>query len=173
MDDDSLIAAVAAGDEGAFRALFTLHAPWLAARLRRTLPADAVEDVLQETFIAVWRGAASYKGDGALGAWLWGIARRQAALWARGHGRSGVAMDAGISREDPAATAAARADLLEALNALGQAGNQDRELARLRFIEDRPIADIAARLGIPEGTVKSRVFAVRRRLRATLRRGGD
>jgi RNA polymerase sigma-70 factor (ECF subfamily) len=51
------MAAVAAGDDSALHELFTRHAPWLAARLRRLLPADAVEDVLQETFIAVWRGS--------------------------------------------------------------------------------------------------------------------
>jgi RNA polymerase sigma-70 factor (ECF subfamily) len=77
------------------------------------------------------------------------------------------------SNDDPAAVAATRADLQAALNALGPAGGEARELVRLRFIEDRSLADVAARLGIPEGTVKSRVFAVRRRLRATLRRGGD
>lgn len=46
MDDERLIAALAAGDDGALRDLFARHAPWLTARLRRALPADAVEDVL-------------------------------------------------------------------------------------------------------------------------------
>lgn len=46
MDDDGLMAAVASGDHKALHELFTRHAPWLAARLRRQLPADAVEDVL-------------------------------------------------------------------------------------------------------------------------------
>ncbi|MEV4537458.1 sigma factor [Asanoa sp. NPDC049518] len=82
MDDDELIAAVAGGDDAALRVLFTRHAPWLAARLRAVLPAADVEDVLQETFLAVWRGAAGYRHDNA-GGWLWGIARRQAALWLR------------------------------------------------------------------------------------------
>ena len=67
MDDDSLMAAVARGDHVALREVFTRHAPWLAARLRRLLPADAVEDVLQETFIGVWRGAGGYQADGRLG----------------------------------------------------------------------------------------------------------
>ena len=46
MDDDGLIARVAAGDDGALRELFSRHAPWLAARLRVVLPAVDVEDVL-------------------------------------------------------------------------------------------------------------------------------
>src|ERR1700733_7680478 len=75
MDDDKLISAIADGGAAGLRELFSRHAPWLAA-------AD-VEDVLQETFLAVWRGARGYRPadqGGAAGAWLWGIARRQAAL---------------------------------------------------------------------------------------------
>jgi hypothetical protein len=53
MDDDELIASLAGGDETALRELFARHAPWLAARLRKALPPDDVEDVLQETFLGV------------------------------------------------------------------------------------------------------------------------
>jgi antitoxin (DNA-binding transcriptional repressor) of toxin-antitoxin stability system len=67
MDDDELIARLAGGDDAALRELFSRHAPWLAARLRALLPAPDVEDVLQETFLAVWRGAASYTPQGAAG----------------------------------------------------------------------------------------------------------
>ena len=72
MDDDELIAAAAAGDDSALRELFSRHAPWLAARLRALLPAADVEDVLQETFLAVWRGAAAYRPEGAAVAWIAG-----------------------------------------------------------------------------------------------------
>src|SRR5579859_232477 len=101
MNDDGLIASVAAGDDSALRALFSRHAPWLATRLRAVLPAADVEDVLQETFIAVWRGAAGYRPtgyqpDGAAGGWLWGIARRQAALLLRRRG-PGLAAASGSS----------------------------------------------------------------------------
>ena len=86
MDDDELIAAVASGDDTALRELFARHAPWLAARLRGVLPAGDVEDVLQETFLAVWRGAGRYRPEGSAGGWVWGIARRQAAQWLRRRG---------------------------------------------------------------------------------------
>jgi len=171
MNDDLLIDAVARGDHAALRELFDRHAPWVAARLRRTLPRDGVEDVLQETFIAVWRGAGRYKGDGAGGAWLWGIARRQAALWARKQGRPEGVLDTS-TEEDPASRVARTVDVQQALTTLGAAGDDQRELVRLIFIEDRPIADVAALLGIPSGTVKSRVYKVRRLLQAALRQGG-
>ena len=77
MDDTELIAAMAGGDDTALRELFARHAPWLAARLRAVLPAADVEDVLQETFLAAWRGARGWRLEGSAGGWLWGIARRQ------------------------------------------------------------------------------------------------
>ena len=99
MDNDELIAAVAGGDDAALRELFSRHAPWLAARLRAVLPAADVEDVLQETFLAVWRGAAGYRGEGA-GGWLWGIARRQAALWLRRRGQAELVLAALVAAAD-------------------------------------------------------------------------
>ena len=176
LDDEQLIGAVARGGDGAIRELFTRHAPWLAARLRRTLPPDAVEDVLQETFIAVWRGAGRYAPAGTPGAWLWGIAYRQAALWARRQGRVAAVLadDADLrarSHDDPAVTATNHVDVQRALATLGPEEAAQHELARLVFVEDRPLADVAAHLGIPEGTVKSRVFKVRRLLQAALRLG--
>src|SRR5690606_20661042 len=110
MNDELLIAAVGAGDHMALKELFERHAQWVASRLRRVLPAHAVEDVLQETFIAVWRGAARYRGQADVGGWIWGIARRQAALWARKNNRPLPALpDSGVS--DPATTAALRVDI--------------------------------------------------------------
>ena len=61
MDDDELIAALAAGDDTALREMFTRHVPWLATRLVAALPLPDAEDVLQETFLAVWKGARAYQ----------------------------------------------------------------------------------------------------------------
>ena len=177
MDDDALLTAVASGDDQALRTLFERHAPWVAGRLRRAMPASAVEDVVQETFLAVWRGAFSYQHTGEAGAWIWGIARRQAALWARRNGRSHqmLRLDELFdqpARDDLAAAAAQRGDLELALSTLGPADDPRQALARLVFVEDRPLAEVARRLGVPVGTVKSRVFAVRRQLQAALRGEG-
>jgi RNA polymerase sigma-70 factor (ECF subfamily) len=166
MNDDELIAALAAGDETALRELFTRHAPWLAARLRAALPAADVEDALQETFLAVWRGAVSYRPRGTPQAWMWVIARNQAALLLR---RRGPALSAISALEeaphgglDPAETAMVRADIATALSGPGG------EVLRLMYVQDRPVAEVATLLGIPAGTVKSRAHRARQLLRATL-----
>jgi RNA polymerase sigma-70 factor, ECF subfamily len=175
MDNDELIAAVAGGDDVALRELFSRHAPWLAARLRAVLPAADVEDVLQETFLALWRGAAGYRRDGA-GGWLWGIARRQAALWLRRRGRAGVvpaalAVADAQQSVDPAELAVSRAELADALEALGPQGSPQRQTWQLMYVEDRTVAEVAELTGVPAGTVKSRAFQVRRLMRAALGRG--
>jgi RNA polymerase sigma-70 factor, ECF subfamily len=171
MDDDELIAGLAGGDDTALRELFSRHAPWLAARLRTALPTGDVEDVLQETFLAVWRGAKSYRPQGAAGAWLWVIARNQAALLLRRRGPAALALleEGGPLAADPAEAAAARADLaVAATTALGPPGCPDREVWRLLYEEDRPVAEVAELMGVPEGTVKSRAHRARRLLRAAL-----
>jgi RNA polymerase sigma-70 factor (ECF subfamily) len=171
MDDDELIARLAGGDDAALRELFSRHAPWLAGRLRAALPAPDVEDVLQETFLAVWRGAAAYAPQGSAGGWLWGIARRQAALALRRGGPATVPLldyDPG-SAEDPAEAVLTRAELAAAMTALGVPGGPEREVWRLLYLEDRTVAEVAELMGVPEGTVKSRAYRVRRLLRAVLR----
>src|SRR4051794_41549263 len=73
--DPSLVAAVADGDRRALQILYERHAPWLALRLaRRCADRDAVDDALQDTFVAVWRGAPRDHGGGGGGARLWGVA---------------------------------------------------------------------------------------------------
>ncbi len=168
MDDDELIAALAAGDDAALRELFTRHAPWLAARLRVALVPPDVEDVLQETFLAVWKGASGYRPNGRARAWMWVIARNQAALLLRRRGPAVAPLgeveqagprpaEAGL---DPAEAAMVRADIAAVLP------GPDGEVLRLMYLEDRTVAEIAALLGVPAGTVKSRAHRARRILRA-------
>ncbi len=173
VDDDRLIGRVAGGDDAALRELFFRHGPWLATRLRAVMPAADVEDVLQETFLAVWRGAGGYRAQGAAGGWLWGIARRQAALLLRRRGPSTAALieseaACGEGLDDPAEIAQWQADIEAAVRTLGSAEGPERELFRLLYEEDRPVAEVAQLLGVPAGTVKSRAHRLRRLLRAGL-----
>jgi RNA polymerase sigma-70 factor, ECF subfamily len=186
MDDDELIAAMAGGDDTALRELFSRHAPWLAARLRAILPPAEVEDVLQESFLAIWRSARGYRPQGSPGGWLWVITRRQAALWLRKRGPAGLSLTAlvddgaltdrgglpgpaGQDSGDPAETAVFRAELAAAVSALGPAGSTTQEVWRLMYVEDRTVTEVAGLMGVPEGTVKSRAHRVRQVMRAVLR----
>jgi RNA polymerase sigma-70 factor (ECF subfamily) len=136
MDDDALIAAMAAGDDTALRALFARHAPWLAARLRSLLPAADVEDVLQETFLAVWRGAAATgrraRRAGGCGGWHAVRPRCSCAAAVRPNSvlPAVVAAD-GRQAADPAEAALSRVVINDAVGVLGPEGSPDREVWRL------------------------------------------
>src|SRR5947207_12447669 len=77
-EDEELLAAVVERDRSALRVLYERHAPWILLRLSRRCPDPGiVEDVVQDTFLAVWRRPGGYRGSGAVPAWLWGIAIRR------------------------------------------------------------------------------------------------
>src|ERR1700684_4656520 len=77
-DDAVLLRAVARGDEQALAPLYARHAGWLTVRLaRRCAMPDVVDHAVQDTFLAVWRGAGSYRGGGDVAAVIWGIGIRR------------------------------------------------------------------------------------------------
>ena len=76
--DEELLAAVADGDRGALRELHDRHVVWVSARLRRRCAdRDVVAEAVQDTFVAVWKGAGRWDGRGEPAAWIWGIAIRR------------------------------------------------------------------------------------------------
>jgi RNA polymerase sigma-70 factor (ECF subfamily) len=173
MDDDELITRLAGGDDRALRELFNRHAPMLAVRLRSVLPPSDVEDVLQETFLAAWKGAQSYQPDARAGGWLWGIARRQAALLLRRRGPATASLPELLTADLPSPpiandfveSVATKAQLAAAAATLSPA---EHEVWQLMYVEDRSLAEVSKLTGVPEGTVKSRAHRARRQLRAIL-----
>jgi RNA polymerase sigma-70 factor, ECF subfamily len=76
--DAEILAIVAERDRGALRILYERHEPWITARVaRRCADHQIVEEVVQDTFVAVWRSADRYDGRGEVAAWMWGIAVHQ------------------------------------------------------------------------------------------------
>ena len=108
------------------------------------------------------------------GGWLWGIARRQAALWLRRRGPADLLLPAVIAADgrypgDPAEAALSRAELAQAVSALGPEGGAARETWRLMYVEDKSVAEVAKLMGVSAGTVKSRAHRARQLMRAALR----
>src|SRR5215831_18607140 len=81
LDEEQLVRRVARGDQRAFDELYRRTAPWLAVRLRRRCGDDElVAEVMQETYLAVWRAAAAFAGasvGGSAVGWVWTIAARR------------------------------------------------------------------------------------------------
>jgi RNA polymerase sigma factor (sigma-70 family) len=173
-NDLGLLHAVAGGDERALRLLFQRHAPWLAARLRHRCNDDEViADVLSDTFVAVWRGAHSFRGDGDPAAWFWGIAARR--LVSRLRGRPAPepwsAEDLDM-RAEPLASAEEQVllgvehgDLGRALSTLSP---ELRAVVQATILDGLSTREAARMLGIPQGTLKGRLRKAKAAMRETL-----
>ncbi|MGV9327548.1 RNA polymerase sigma factor [Streptosporangium sandarakinum] len=187
-DDAELMAAVAAGRMEALRLLHQRHAPWLRARLaRRCADADLVDDALQDTFVAVWRDARRYDASGGeAAAWIWTIAVRRLISALR---RAGAApRTAGTVRPtdlaeltEPAESGEARLVTRSAEDAVlvgVEHGDLGTALARLSpdlraalqatVLDGLTVREAARLLGVPEGTVKTRVMRAKAQLRGYL-----
>jgi RNA polymerase sigma-70 factor (ECF subfamily) len=176
--DEELLARVADGAADALAELYRRHASGLFGFLVRLCgDRGTAEEVLQDTLLAVWRSAAGYQRRAAPRTWLYGVARRQA------HNRLRTARPDQVSWDgvpDPPATAAgpeetalARAEAAEVSRALATLPLPQREILVLTFLDDLTQSEVAAVLGIPVGTVKSRLHHARRSLARALSPGKE
>jgi RNA polymerase sigma-70 factor, ECF subfamily len=174
-DDLALLRAVAEGDEEALASLFDRHAGWLTVRLsRRCSSSEVVDQAVQDTFLAVWRGAGSYRGGGDVGAFIWGIGIRRLIDAIRSEsgskrrsrsGRRSASAEAVVSAEDQVLVGVEHGCLGPALASLPP---ELRAALEATVLDGLTTAEAARLLGIPEGTVKSRSYRARQALRAAL-----
>ena len=170
LTDEALLAAVAAGDRAALRDLYERHAPWVTVRLaRRCADRDAVDDAVQDTFVAVWKSAARYDGGGAVGAWIWGIAIRRLidALRRRPRRefRSSERVEVEPSAEERVLLGIEHGDLAGALDRLSP---ELRSVLQATILDGLTTREASRLLGIPAGTVKTRAMRARIALREVL-----
>ena len=172
--DQELMAAVADGDRSALRELHDRHAPWVTARLRRRCgDQDAVAEAVQDTFVAVWRGAGRWDGRGEPAAWIWGIAIRRLISALRTRSRWDR-VEAVSDRTRPEVVVAAEDQVLVGVEHGDLAGALQRLSPELRAVVQATVLDgLTTReagrlLGIPSGTVKTRMMRARAELRGAL-----
>ena len=170
------MSAVMAGDRSALEELVRRHQGPLRGFFFRMLDGDRAqaEDLVQETFLRLLRQR-TYEPRRAFKPWLYAVA----ANLARDHLRAAVARPAGPGDDvlallpdrapGPDQRAVAAAEARRVAEALGQLGEDVRATLVLRYANDLSLADVAAALGVPVGTVKSRLNAGTRRLRELLR----
>jgi RNA polymerase sigma-70 factor (ECF subfamily) len=174
VDGAALIAAIAAhGDRDAFAALFAHFAPRVKGYLLRLgLPDARAEELAQETLLAAWRRADRFDpASGSAAAWLFTIARNLRVDVAR---RDRLAPRLEVMAAEPPPPQAADTVVEAAQHgnrvraALAALPPEQAEVVRLSFFDDRPHAEIERALGIPLGTVKSRLRLAMARLRTLL-----
>lgn len=162
-------------DGAALEDAYAAYAPSLLAYLRRYVGPDEAEDVLQRTFLDVWRHADRYDPAQKFTTWLFTIAHRRAVDTLRGRRHRVVDVEAAreLIGEDGRETAERFADAAEVRAALQDVPDHERVVLELAYYGELTQTEIAARLELPLGTVKARAARGTRRLAAVLRAQRD
>jgi RNA polymerase sigma-70 factor (ECF subfamily) len=190
IDERAVVAAVLAGDREAFRRLVERESAALIRACHRILGDHAeAEDAAQEAFVTAYRSLASWRGDGAFGAWLTRIGvrialrkagKRRTVTWRDpGLGSSSAASDPATRAADREAMAAApltdpailsmRAErATEVRTAVTELPEPYREVVALRFFGEASLEEIARQTGRPLNTVKTHLHRGLARLRSNM-----
>ncbi|MEV0729533.1 RNA polymerase sigma factor [Polymorphospora sp. NPDC050346] len=172
--DGELLRRVGRGDRRAFEAFYARHAPWLSLRLRRRCrDPELARELLQETFLAVWRAGGSYRGDGEVVGWVWSIAVRRlidAGRREQVRPQTVELPDEALLTWSPSAEEEAMTDTYDARLevALRSLAPELRAVLQATVLDGLTVREAAVVLGLPEGTVKTRALRARRALRAAL-----
>lgn len=177
--DVALVAELATGDETALAALYDRYArPSYSLARRICVDELLAEDVVQEVFLAVWRDPSRYVADrGAFSSWLLTLVHHKAVDAVRREGvhrRRQVAMDDEttdrLAPESPGADqdAIGAVVALDVRSALKLLPTEQRTAMMLAYYGGYTQREVAALVGVPLGTVKSRMFAAAARLRSSL-----
>ena len=170
LSDTELMARAAAGLEEAFAELVTRYAnALLNFFLRKGVPYSDGQDLAQRTFLRLWRYRAKYEPQAKFTTFLFLLAGQEAVDFFRSEGRraglaDGLAREANVAadvRDCPPDGEAVR-------QAVAQLSPALRDVVELGVFQDLPYSDTAQILGIPVGTVKSRMFNALRKLRSML-----
>jgi RNA polymerase sigma-70 factor (ECF subfamily) len=167
--DGALIERIAAGDQLAMRTLFARHRVPLYRFVLRIVRDEALaEDVLSDVFLALWRQAARFEARASVSTWLVAIARYKA-ISALRRRRSEAQPDIDIAAivdpaDDPEAVLQKK-NRDEALRQrIAALSPEHAEVIDLVYYHGKSVAEVAHIVGIPEATVKTRMFYARRRL---------
>jgi RNA polymerase sigma-70 factor, ECF subfamily len=177
-DDAELLGRIGRGDEDAMAAFYREHGRVVFAQVLLVVGERVLaEEIVQDTMLAVWRGAGSFRGESSVRSWVIAIARRQTRDRLRGQ-RLRVVDDAFLADQagsgpGPEVMALDRAELAEVRGAIRELAPAHREVLGLAFGSGLSLPEVASVLEVPVGTVKSRLAAARTALNGILERKGQ
>jgi RNA polymerase sigma-70 factor (ECF subfamily) len=171
LSDETLIKQIADGNKLAMRALFARHQVRVYRFALRIVRDTALaDDVVSEVFIDAWQHAGRYEGRSTVSTWLLGITRHKALTAANRRPTEAIDSETAMNVIDPANSPEAElghkdtgAVIRRCLAALTP---EHAEIIDLVYYQDKSIKEIVEILGIPENTVKTRMFYARKRLAA-------
>ena len=175
--DDALIARIGAGDMLSMRVLFARHHTRVYRFVLRLAGDETIaEDVVSEVFYEVWRQAARFEARSQVSTWLLAIARYRTLTALKRRHDARLEKDGAAEIEDPAADPELaiqtkdRNDILR--QCLKQLSPAQREVIDLIYYHEKSAAEVAAIVGIPRNTVKTRMFSARKKLSELLKEAG-
>ncbi len=177
MDDAVLVASARAGDSQAFAALLGRYETRIVRLVRGMVPESDVEDVTQEAFLKAYRKLGNFDGRSSFYTWLYRVTANTAMDWRkRERHRRHAPLPEGPEGDDavPSAeagpeTSASRRELAARIDAAIEAlPEKYHEILVMREVEGLSYEEIAERLDMSKGTVESRLFRARERLREKL-----
>ena len=171
LSDDTLIKQIAEGNKLAMRALFARHQLRVYRFALRIVRDGALaEDVVSEVFIEAWQHAGRYEGRSSVSTWLLGICRHKALTAANRRPSESIDSETAMNIVDPANTPEAELSQKDTgsviRRCLAALSPEHAEMIDLVYYQEKSIKEIVEILGIPENTVKTRMFYARKRLAA-------
>jgi RNA polymerase sigma-70 factor (ECF subfamily) len=171
--DLALVERCRAGVPGAFEELYRAHAPRLFGLACRLVGRTEAEDLLQDIFLTAHRKLGLYKGESALGTWLFRLGTNLCLDYLRSRGGRFSMMQDSLERDLPASPGSGSVlgvvDRLDLDRALAGLPAGARTVFVLHDVEGLEHREVAAFLGVSEGTSKSQLHKARQRLRNALR----
>ncbi|MGL1934934.1 MAG: RNA polymerase sigma factor [Fibrobacterales bacterium] len=171
MTDSELIHEIKAGSKPALDQLTGRYLDGVRRMVMYTIGnKGCVDDVVQESFIALQKSLLGFKEDAAFSTWLFGLVRNVSLQYVRKHLKPVEAFEEALHAP---ATESVRPEVAHLNSALQKLEGKYREPLVLKEMEGFRYDEIAAILGIKEGTVKSRIHEAKQKMIVLLNRGGD
>jgi RNA polymerase sigma-70 factor (ECF subfamily) len=175
--DEVLIGRVASGDRLAMQVLFARHHVRVYRFVLRLVRDEAAaEDLISEVFLDVWRQAGRFEGRSAVSTWLLAIARFKALSVLRRRPDEELDEERAAAIEDPSdnpEVVLEKKDKSAVIRkCLGGLSAEHREIIDLVYYHEKSVEEVAEIVGIPENTVKTRMFYARKRLAELLKAEG-
>ncbi len=175
--DKELIARIAGQDQRAVEALFARYQVRVFRFIIRRVRSEAIaEELTNEVFLEVWRNAARFEGRSTVSSWMLGIAHNKAISSLRKRTEAELDDEAAGAVADDADTpdvVAQKLDKGQLIRAcMERLSDEHREVLDLVYYQELSISEIAEVVGIPENTVKTRVFYARKKLSEFLKEAG-
>jgi len=175
--DEVLIGRIAGGDRLAMQVLYGRHHVRVFRFLLRLVRNEATaEDLISEVFLDVWRQAGKFEGRSAVSTWMLSIARFKALSVLRRRGEEELDEETAgaiADQADDPEVALAKKDKGAVLRqCLTKLSAEHREIVDLVYYHEKSVEEVAGIIGIPEATVKTRMFYARKKLSELLKEQG-